>query len=687
MQSRSYSVLLKYENKYTVLSKFKITALLFIVAIYLPGCSNSQHIDLISMSNQKLEESIPKKAGPLQVDIFNELAYRYSWDGNKDALNYAKKAMQTAKEIKYQRGIVDARCMQGMFYFLKGDFDRALSWYKKGKELAEKIKYRTGKAMAYTGIGRYHQVRGEFSTALKKFLHSEGICKNSSNKIDKRVLAQTYYGLGALYYYDPQDYKEAGNYFEKFRKLGEEIKDQIIITSGYYSIGEMQLNSGEHKKAEKSFFECLKRSREIELKYNMANAHEGLGDVYIEQKDYKKALEKYKESLKLFEDTGNKFQVAEIKRRLGKLYNKMGDNEANADQKIKNYREAKEYLMEAFDFAQKANIPKTIERVCEEIIRSCEKLGKYREASQYYESLLETREFLRDNEMSILKLKLDIEKNAQRERIITISSVIGFIVLFIALVVVLKNSFILKKQKTKIEDQTQKLAEALVKEKEISNHKDDLMYTVSHQYKTPLAIMDSSTRILKEYLPNLSKEQIRDHLGKILSNLEKMTHLIDQLLKFGKKFNPDYYDLHKICSDLIEEINTNEGTEHDIEFNSSVGCTKIKLDKDFMKIMVHNLVLNSIKYSKKGSKISVELLCNDEYAVIKVRDNGMGIPDDYLNMQYERFHRGSNVSTIPGTGLGLSIVKRYTDLHSGTISIDTKLNSGTTVTIKIPKNT
>jgi signal transduction histidine kinase len=212
------------------------------------------------------------------------------------------------------------------------------------------------------------------------------------------------------------------------------------------------------------------------------------------------------------------------------------------------------------------------------------------------------------------------------------------------------------------------------------------MYTVSHQYKTPLAIMDSSTRILKNYLPHLSKEQIREHLEKILSNLETMTHLIEQLLMFGKKFAPGYYDLHKICRDLIEEIKTNEGANHDIEFNSPAGCTEIKLDEDFMKIMVHNLVLNSIKYSPGGSKISVELLCDEQYAVIKVRDNGMGVPEDYLKMPFERFHRGSNVSAIPGTGLGLSIVKRYTDLHGGEISIESQLNKGTTVTVKIPRN-
>jgi signal transduction histidine kinase len=72
--------------------------------------------------------------------------------------------------------------------------------------------------------------------------------------------------------------------------------------------------------------------------------------------------------------------------------------------------------------------------------------------------------------------------------------------------------------------------------------------------------------------------------------------------------------------------------------------------------------------------------------VIKVSDNGIGIPADYFKMPFERFNRGSNVGAIPGTGLGLSIVKRYADLHGGEISIDSQVNGGTTVTIKIPRN-
>jgi signal transduction histidine kinase len=879
MQARIFTKTNGLEYRKTAGFKTKISLLLIVIGfcLFTYGCSTRHDIDLISMNKNDLEELLHKTPeSTLKVDIFNELAYRDSWNGGnggKKPLDYVNSAMRMAENITYTRGIVDAWCISGHIYFLKGEFDNSKTRYEKGMELAKRIKYRTGKAMAYTGIGRYFQVRGEFARGLENFLQSEAICKNSSNKIDKRVLARAYYGIGALYYYDPQDYQEAMKYFEEHLKLGLEIEDNIIITSGYYSIGVMYQVLKNYEKAKKYLEDCLTLSKKIGLIYNDANASEGLGDVHFDQDNYEEALKKYEKSHELFLGTRNKFQVAEIKRRLGKLYNKMGER----DNKIENFKKAFKYLHDALYLAQDANIPKTIEGVCEEIIKACEKLGEYQTASNYYQLLLDTKAFLRKNEMSRLKLKYDLEKKTEKERITRYSLIIGFIVLSTVLVVVLRNFLILRKQKkslevyyknvermsdigkavtsslsaneiidrvyenvnklmdaegfyigiynekeqrlelpggkefgkgmrfhyndlseknrlsvhcfdneveirigdyskeyhkhiseilppkvgntfksyiflplvlrdklgrkkkigviivqsnkinaysdyqynilknlaiyvaialdnanaykkieeqkAKIEEQadilavqTVKLVEALEKEKEISDHKDELMYTVSHQYKTPLSIIDSSTQILKDYLPKLSGKEIAEHFNKILSNLEKMSHLIDQLLMFGKKFTPAYYDPGTICRDFTEDIKSNEGIKHNIEFKSSGDCVKVKMDKDFMNIMLRNLLLNSIKYSPEGSKISVELLCDEKYAVIKVLDNGIGIPEDYLKMPFERFHRGSNVGAFPGTGLGLSIVKRYTELHGGTISIESKLDAGTTVTIKIPKD-
>jgi len=666
-------------------SRIRVFIIIFTFCLLISGCATKPAIDLIGMKNGPLEELLRSTLNnPLKVDILNELAYRECWNGGQKSLNYVNSAKNLAKKIKYIKGLVNAWYMSGQIYFLRGNFDQSKDFSRKALGLAKAIHYDTGKAMAYNGIARYHQVRGEYDAALDSFLRSEEICKNRSDKIGKRILAGAYYGLGALNYYDPQDYREALKYFEKHFKLGEEINDVIIKTSGYYTIGLMYQSMGEYVDAESYLKECLELCKKIGLIYNEANAYEGLGDMWADLKDYDKAKENFEKSHELFLQTEDLLQIAEIKKRLGKIYILKADNKV--DLKKNYYREASEHFQTALKIAQIIIVPKTIEGILEDILSSYEKLAGIRSASFYFKLLKEKKESLRKNEMLKQKLILDFEKAAEKERIKRTFLIIGLMGLSIALLVVLGFSLKLRRQKVKIEVQAKLLEDTLIKEKELSNHKDDLMNTVYHQYKTPLANIDSSVQVLKEYLHELSGQEIENQFNKISSNLERMARLIDQLSMFGKKFNPADYDLDTICLAIIEGIKSNEGGKHTIEFDSSGYCGKVKMDKDILEIMLQNLVNNAIKFSPECSKIRVQLLCDAGYVVVKVSDNGIGIPEDYLKLPFERFHRGSNVKAIPGTGLGLSIVKRYTDLHGGDISIDSQVNAGTTVTVKIPRN-
>ena len=688
----------KFERKGHIkktIIQFKTFLMIFSIFFFTIGCVEKNHnSDLIGKLFNQLSESFDS---PLKVDILNELAYRESWNGGKIPQDYINKAENLAKKINYWKGVVDAQCILGHIYFLNGDFIKSKYVYRKALSLAEKIEYNTGKAMAYNGIARYLQVMGKFARALDIFLASEEICKNSSDKKDKRTLAAVNYGLGALCYYDPEDFKEARKYFQKSLDLGKEIKDNIVKTSGLYTIGVQHQSLGEYHDAEINLTNCLNLSKEIGLIYNQANAYEGLGDMYLDtmapfcfflilplpgfgdiysEIKNNKALKNYEESYSLFKKIGNLFQISEIEKRLGKLYNRKGE-----------YEKAIGYLNKALKFARDAGIPKTITGACEEMVIAKEALEDYKSASYYYKILLENKEFLRKNEMLKQKLILDFQQAAKKESIKRTYLLIALCSAIIIIIIILFFSLKLRKQKAKIEDQARQLEKALIIEKEVSIHKDELMNTVYHQYKTPLANIDSCVQVLKEYSAKLSGKDIENHYNKISSNLGRMTRLMDQLSMFGKKFNPDnYVDLEKTCRAVVEEIQANEGDKHIIEFDSSGYCGKVKMDKDILEIMLQNLINNSIKFSPQETKIKVELLCDASYVFIKVSDNGMGIPEDYLKWPYERFHRGSNVGAIPGTGLGLSIVKRYTDMYNGKISINSKVNTGTTITIKIPRN-
>ena len=104
-----------------------------------------------------------------------------------------------------------------------------------------------------------------------------------------------------------------------------------------------------------------------------------------------------------------------------------------------------------------------------------------------------------------------------------------------------------------------------------------------------------------------------------------------------------------------------------------------------MRQVISNLISNALKYSPPEQTVQVDLLQNDAQVVLQVTDRGIGIPAADLPRLFEPFHRAANVGVISGTGLGLSITKQAVDLHSGTITVTSQVEVGTTFTISLPK--
>jgi signal transduction histidine kinase len=103
-----------------------------------------------------------------------------------------------------------------------------------------------------------------------------------------------------------------------------------------------------------------------------------------------------------------------------------------------------------------------------------------------------------------------------------------------------------------------------------------------------------------------------------------------------------------------------------------------------MRQAIMNLLSNAVKYSPNGGTINLDLNFEIERALIRIRDRGIGIPEDDIKHLFEAFHRAENVGSISGTGLGLPIVKRAVEAHQGSVDVQSKIGEGTVFTIRIP---
>jgi PAS domain S-box-containing protein len=236
----------------------------------------------------------------------------------------------------------------------------------------------------------------------------------------------------------------------------------------------------------------------------------------------------------------------------------------------------------------------------------------------------------------------------------------------------------------------EELRGALEKEKELNELKTRFVSMVSHDFRTPLAVIQTSTDTLQRYDAQLDEKQKSKRFEKIKSQIQRMVALLNDVLTISRAdagampFMPATLNLDLFCREIIEEFVNTPDMKHSLIY----ACTNEKLEADVDEKLLHqavvNLLTNAFKYSPEGSKVFFNLQFEGSTALLSVRDSGIGIPEADQKRLFETFHRAANVGSIEGTGLGLAIVKRAVEIHGGTVTFESVMDKGTTFTIHIP---
>jgi PAS domain S-box-containing protein len=228
------------------------------------------------------------------------------------------------------------------------------------------------------------------------------------------------------------------------------------------------------------------------------------------------------------------------------------------------------------------------------------------------------------------------------------------------------------------------------REKELGQLRSKFVSMVSHEFRTPLGIIQSSAEILEDYLDRLEPAEREDHLRSIRNNTRRMALIMEEVLLIGSfdagkmEFKPAPLDLPSFVRKLVDEVLSATGQRCPIELSIPGIPGEIQADERLLRHIFTNLLTNAVKYSDAGRPVQFEIRRGGGETVCVVRDLGIGIPEADREWLFNAFHRGHNVDERPGTGLGLVIVKRCVDLHGGKIDVVSKVGEGTTVTVKLP---
>ncbi|POF30447.1 sensor histidine kinase [Roseibium marinum] len=246
-----------------------------------------------------------------------------------------------------------------------------------------------------------------------------------------------------------------------------------------------------------------------------------------------------------------------------------------------------------------------------------------------------------------------------------------------------------KEQHAVLQSHTDELVRHLRKEKELNEMQREFVSMASHEFRTPLAIIDSNAQRILRKAERLKPEALVERLGNIRDSVERMQYLIDRFLNFsqsqsvGMEIERQSVSLREL---VLSVCKRQECIARDHNFQIDVESLPdfMDLDKKLIEQGISNLMSNAVKYSSGQSTIAVIGSEMDGKAVISVRDEGVGIPREEISKIFNRYFRASTSSGIAGTGIGLNLTKMIVQKHGGNIHVESEVGKGTTVTLSLP---
>lgn len=241
-----------------------------------------------------------------------------------------------------------------------------------------------------------------------------------------------------------------------------------------------------------------------------------------------------------------------------------------------------------------------------------------------------------------------------------------------------------------IKEKERLVEQNLIKEMEINLMKSRFIAMASHEFRTPLSAILSSTSLVEEYSKLGMEDKMKKHFKRIKSSVSELTTILDDFLSLEKlesgkvEVERRNFDFPEFCEDLIEEVGAVLKTGQQITYQH-IGERDLNEDHKLLRHILVNLLSNACKYSGDGTEIKLKTEVKGSKVILEIIDQGIGIPDDEQKNLFNRFFRARNAVTVQGTGLGLNIVKRYVDLLNGIIKFTSKENKGTTFIVEFPR--
>ncbi len=233
----------------------------------------------------------------------------------------------------------------------------------------------------------------------------------------------------------------------------------------------------------------------------------------------------------------------------------------------------------------------------------------------------------------------------------------------------------------------------ILRQKKISQIKNDFINNMTHELKTPISTISLASQMLRDSSVSLSKSTM-DHIsGVIFDESKRLSNQVEKVLQMAVfnegrlKLKFTQLDLNKLAETVAANFEIRVSNENgELKTDLMAENPFIRGDEVHITNVIFNLLDNAVKYSKTTPLIELSTENRNGWAIVQIKDHGIGIPKEHQSQIFERFYRvpTGNVHNVKGFGLGLSYVKRIIDVHNGRIKVDSTLGKGTRFRLYFP---
>ena len=611
----------------------------------------------------------------------------------EEALHYYSRCLKFRITSGNQEGIASVLNNMGLVYFEQGDHANALKYYLKSLKIEENLKNEKGIASTLNNIGLIYKEEGDYNTALKNYNRSLKIQIKLKNQMGE---SHALVNIGVVYL-NQGNYEDALSSFEQALIANDGYEENLNAKINY-NIAVIQFDLGHYDAALGYLNKALKTQVKLNNRLNESNSLHLIAQINFKQNSTLKAISFARRALKIAQEIGAKEAIQDAAQGLSKYY-----------KAINRPSEALEMLllfMEMKDEIQSENISNEIirqslkykydKKAAKDSLENAylieisqDKINNHREKKELAEQknfylygglfltlifgvFIYNRFKLTANQKSVIEIQKNTVDKANKE-LNQINEEL----------LVKRNE--IDSQKKIVQLQNKKLKKSLDTEKELGLLKTSFVSMASHQFKTPLAVIQSNAE-LYEMLANTGKiiepEKFEKITGRIKGAISTMTNLIDEVLVLGKAtsgnivYSPENLNLVDLSRKMAEEFNTVQIDGRSIGFVTEGEPYAVKLDPKLLRHSLSNLISNAFKYSVGKENPELRIHFKPKEVVLFVKDYGLGIPEEEQLHLFEPFFRANNARGIKGSGLGLNIAKEYVEINKGQITATSILGEG-----------